>query len=132
MTPTWSSAACRPDPDGPHGPGGRDGARPGRRRRRIDAAARLGIQFRIGIHCGPVVAGVIGTRKFIYDIWGDTVNLASRMESLGVPGRIQVTHAVIERLGRTFRFESRGLIDVKGKGPTPTWLLVPGTASTST
>ena len=56
----------------------------------IDAAARLGVRFRIGMHCGPVVAGVIGTKKFIYDIWGDTVNLASRMESHGVPGRIQV------------------------------------------
>ena len=91
---------------------------------RIDAAARVGIRFRIGIHCGPVVAGVIGTRKFIYDIWGDTVNLASRMESLGIPGQIQVTHAVMERLGAEFRFESRGLIDVKGKGPTPAYLLV--------
>jgi class 3 adenylate cyclase len=91
---------------------------------RIDAAARAGIRFRIGIHCGSVVAGVIGTRKFIYDIWGDTVNLASRMESLGLPGQIQVTHAVVERLGADFTFESRGLIEVKGKGPTPAYLLV--------
>jgi class 3 adenylate cyclase len=91
---------------------------------RIDAAVALGIRFRIGIHCGPVVAGVIGTRKFIYDIWGDAVNLASRMESLGAPGRIQVTHAVNERLAGRFLLESRGLIDVKGKGPTPTWYLV--------
>ena len=91
---------------------------------RIDSAVRLGITFRIGIHCGPVVAGVIGTKKFIYDVWGDTVNLASRMESLGVPGRVQVTHAVMERLGATFRCEARGLIDVKGKGPTPTYFLI--------
>jgi class 3 adenylate cyclase len=90
---------------------------------RIEAARRLGITFRIGIHCGPVVAGVIGTRKFIYDIWGDTVNLASRMESHGVPGRIQVTGAVHERLAREFRLEARGLVDVKGKGPMPTWFL---------
>jgi class 3 adenylate cyclase len=90
----------------------------------IEAAARLGIRFRIGIHRGPVVAGVIGTKKFIYDIWGDTVNLASRMESLGVAGRVQVTHAVKERLVERFMFEPRGLIDVKGKGPTPTWFLV--------
>ena len=90
----------------------------------IDAAVRLGIRFRIGIHCGPVIAGVIGTKKFIYDIWGDTVNMASRMESQGVPGRVQVSHAVKERLSGTFRLEERGLIDVKGKGPTPTYFLV--------
>ena len=91
---------------------------------RIDAAARHGITFRIGINCGPVVAGVIGTRKFIYDVWGDTVNMASRMESLGVPGRVQVTHAVAARLAGSFELEARGLIDVKGKGPTPTYFVL--------
>jgi class 3 adenylate cyclase len=90
----------------------------------IEAAARLGITFRIGIHCGAVVAGVIGTKKFIYDVWGDTVNMASRMESLGVPGRVQLTHAMAERLRGTFEVEPRGLIEVKGKGPTPTYFLV--------
>jgi class 3 adenylate cyclase len=90
----------------------------------LEAANRFGIRFRIGLHCGPVVAGVIGTRRFIYDVWGDTVNLASRMESLGVPGRVQVTGAVVDRLQDTFRFEPRGVIDVKGKGPMPTWFLV--------
>jgi class 3 adenylate cyclase len=91
---------------------------------RIEAAVRLDVRFRIGVHCGPVVAGVIGRKKFIYDVWGDTVNLASRMESLGVPGRVQVTYPVMERLSGTFELEARGLIDVKGKGPTPTWFLV--------
>ena len=91
---------------------------------RIDAAVRLGVRFRIGIHCGPVVAGVIGSKKFIYDIWGDAVNLASRMESLGAPGRIQVTHAVKERLEGRYLLEPRGLIEVKGKGPTPAWYLL--------
>lgn len=90
----------------------------------IDAAVRLGITFRIGINCGPVVAGVIGTKKFIYDVWGDTVNVASRMESLGVPGRVQVSQAVMERLHGTYTFEDRGLIDVKGKGRARTYFLI--------
>jgi adenylate cyclase len=91
---------------------------------RNEAAQRLGIQFRIGISCGPVVAGVIGTKKFIYDVWGDTVNVASRMESGGEAGRIQVTDAVEARLRHRFVLQPRGLIDVKGKGPMATYFLV--------
>ena len=89
----------------------------------IEAASLFGIRFRVGINCGPVVAGVIGTKKFIYDIWGDTVNLASRMESTGVPGRVQVSAALEERLRGRFRLAPRGLVEVKGKGFLPTWFL---------
>jgi class 3 adenylate cyclase len=81
-------------------------------------------RLRIGIDTGPVVAGVIGRRKFIYDLWGDTVNTASRMESHGVPGRIQVTERVVTATDGRFRFEARGPIEVKGKGPIPAFLLV--------
>jgi class 3 adenylate cyclase len=91
-------------------------------------AQRLGIRFRIGIHTGPVVAGVIGTKKFIYDVWGDTVNVASRMESTGEAGRIQVTAAVEARLRHRFELETRGLVDIKGKGPMETYFLVRETA----
>jgi class 3 adenylate cyclase len=83
----------------------------------------LDLQLRIGLNSGPVVAGVIGVTKFIYDLWGDTVNLASRMESTGVPGGIQVTRSVYERLKESFEFESRGTVQVKGKGETDVWLL---------
>lgn len=80
-------------------------------------------QIRIGINTGPVVAGVIGTKKFSYDLWGDTVNVASRMESQGLPGCIQVTNAVYQQLQNNYVFEERGPISVKGKGETIAYLL---------
>lgn len=80
--------------------------------------------IRIGINTGPVVAGVIGTHKFTYDLWGDTVNIASRMESQGIIGSIQVAGATYERLRSSYRFEERGEIDVKGKGMMATYLLL--------
>lgn len=84
----------------------------------------LPIRLRIGINTGAVVAGVIGRDRFIYDLWGDTVNVASRMESSGIADRIQVTGAVRGALGDRYEFEQRDPIDIKGKGPTVTYLLV--------
>jgi adenylate cyclase len=81
------------------------------------------LKVRIGIETGAVVAGVIGKRKFLYDLWGDTVNTASRMESHGVSGRIQITDFTRQRLSDPFMFEKRGAIDVKGKGEMHTWFL---------
>ena len=79
--------------------------------------------LRIGINTGPVVAGVIGEQKFIYDLWGDAVNVASRMESSGLPGTIQVTEAVRRRLDGRYSFEARGPIVVKGKGEMVVYLM---------
>lgn len=84
---------------------------------------KISIRLRIGINTGPVVAGVIGTNKFIYDLWGDTVNMASRMESEGIVDTIQVTNSVYENLKDLFPFTSRGLITVPGKGEQETWTL---------
>ncbi len=89
------------------------------------------LAVRIGIDTGPVVAGVIGTSKFSYDLWGDTVNTASRMESQGVAGCIQVTARTYQRLRHSYRFERRGSIPVKGKGEIVTYFLV-GRAQQST
>src|SRR5215213_3506630 len=83
-----------------------------------------GVPIRIGMASGPVVAGVIGTRQFFYDVWGDAVNVASRMESTGVPGKIQVSQEAYLRLKDNFVLESRGSIEVKGKGQMPTWFLL--------
>ena len=80
--------------------------------------------MRIGINSGPVVAGIIGTRKFSYDLWGDVVNTASRMESAGVGGAIQISEATYQLLREEFVCESRGEIPVKGKGSLHTYLLL--------
>ena len=90
---------------------------------RFNARSRHQLSLRIGLATGPVVAGVIGQRKFVYDLWGDVVNTASRMESHSLPGRIQLSDATRQRLDDSFQLESRGPIDVKGKGPLPTWFL---------
>lgn len=85
--------------------------------------AGLKIRIRIGIHSGPVVAGIIGTKKFIYDLWGDTVNTASRMESHGIPDEIQLSNATYELLKDKYVIEKRGSLYVKGKGEMTTYLL---------
>ncbi len=82
-----------------------------------------GLKLRIGIHTGPVIAGVLGLQKFSYDLWGDTVNTASRMESYGHPNRIQVSEETYQLLQRSYRCEPRGVIDIKGKGHVKTYWL---------
>jgi adenylate cyclase len=92
----------------------------------VDAIAMVTdvkLEARVGVHTGPIVAGVIGTHKFAYDIWGDTVNTASRMESHSLPGRIQISAATRDLLGERFNFEDRGIIEVKGKGLMQTFFL---------
>jgi adenylate cyclase len=81
------------------------------------------VTLRIGINSGPAVAGVIGTSKFQYDVWGDTVNTASRMESHGIPGRIQISAATHRLIQDDFVCTPRGEIEVKGKGSLETWYL---------
>ena len=81
-------------------------------------------EIRVGLSSGSVVAGVIGVRKFLYDIWGDVVNTASRMESQGVPGKIQITDSTQVRLGKSFTTEKMGYKDIVGKGAINTWFLV--------
>jgi len=91
--------------------------------RELSAGYGEDFSVRIGIHSGPVVGGVIGKKKFIYDVWGDTVNVASRMESTGAPGEIQISNETYLRVRNMYVFEDRGEVDVKGKGPMRTWLI---------
>jgi adenylate cyclase len=88
------------------------------------AAAGDPWHVRIGLHRGPVVAGVIGTSKFVYDLWGDAVNVASRLESSAPPGRIQISEAVATGLADAFELEPRGAIELKGKGSTEVYFLL--------
>ena len=91
--------------------------------RELEGPAFASLSLRIGIHSGPVVAGVIGKRKFAFDLWGDTVNTASRMESHGQPDRVHVSEATFELLKGQFTFEERGPTQIKGKGTLNTWFL---------
>jgi adenylate cyclase len=91
--------------------------------KRFNENSHYKLDIRIGISTGAAVAGVIGKRKFLYDVWGDVVNTASRMESQGIPGRIQITDTTRLKLGDQFSLEKRGPIEIRGKGPMNTWFL---------
>ena len=91
---------------------------------RLHAQGLFPTRLRVGIHSGPLVAGVIGRTKFSFDLWGDTVNIASRMESLSEPGRIQVSAEARARIGDGFVLEPRGDVEVKGKGVVQSYYLL--------
>ena len=89
----------------------------------FNRASDVPFRVRIGMHSGPVVAGIIGTQKFIYDVWGDTVNVAARLEAHGLPDRIHVSQCVLAALEHRYRFEKRGLIAIRGRGRMATAFL---------
>jgi class 3 adenylate cyclase len=90
---------------------------------RMNSASPTHFQVRIGMHTGTVVAGIIGTHKFIYDVWGDTVNIASRLETGSAPGRIQVSEETRAKLAYRYELEPRGAIKLRGRGRAVTWFL---------
>ena len=90
---------------------------------RMNSASPTHFQVRIGMHTGTVVAGIIGTHKFIYDVWGDTVNIASRLETGSAPGRIQVSEETRAKLAHCYEFEPRGAIKLRGRGRAVAWFL---------
>jgi adenylate cyclase len=92
--------------------------------RRVNETTGRGWRIRIGMHTGPAVAGVIGSWKFAYDVWGDTVNMASRLESSSLPDHIQISAQVADALGSPYVVEARGIIELKGKGETETSFLL--------
>ncbi len=91
--------------------------------RRWSAQSSHDLQIRIGLHSGTAIAGIVGTQKFVYDIWGDVVNVASRMESTSRPGKIQVSEPTYVQLRDLYEFEEVGTLEIKGKGPMHTWIL---------
>ena len=90
----------------------------------VEAETGTGWRIRIGVHTGPAVAGVIGTRKFVYDVWGDTVNVASRLETSAEPDSIHVSEPVATALRGSYELRARGSVELKGKGETPTFQLL--------
>jgi class 3 adenylate cyclase len=92
----------------------------------LGAEIEMPLRVRVGIHSGPLVAGVIGRDKLAYDLWGDTVNVASRMESQGLPGRVQISEATAQFLSTDVSLEPRGTIEVRGRGPMRVLLVNPG------
>ena len=123
---SYMAVAGAPEPREDHAQAAMELAR-GMLRALADAQSRLGLalELRIGLASGSVVGGVIGQKRILFDLWGDTVNVASRMESSGVPGRIQVAQSTRELLRGSCSFEERGPVEVKGLGRMTTYLIGP-------